>query len=67
MAKSPPRSSQIPMLLPLVRSSAGHAVKVSSNVVRSEGTAMIRDARNTREVAIERLRRDGFFELPKKK
>lgn len=67
MAKSPPRSSQIPMLLPLVRSTVVEEVKESAKAVRSQGASSARDSRDSRDAVIERLRRDGFFELRKKK
>jgi hypothetical protein len=65
MAKSPPRSRQIPMLFPLMRSSTGQAAKINSKAVRTDAAVSV--SRDSRDAVIERLRRDGFFELRKKK
>ena len=66
MAKSSTRSGQIPMLLPITRESLmiGKSQECSwAHICCSECSS----PQSNRDALIERLRRDGFFELQKKK
>jgi hypothetical protein len=67
MAKSPPRSSQIPMLFPIGRaSSTGAVLKAQAKSAHPAAVRPSSHRQDCRDALIERLRRDGFFELRKK-
>lgn len=67
MAKSPARSGQIPMLLPIARGSLGRSIKAKDAAGRTSTVQTAPSSQSNRDALIERLRRDGFFELQKKK
>lgn len=67
MAKSPPRSSQIPMLLPIGKASTQTHQNAKAKPERSAAGQVVPRSQDRRDALIERLRRDGFFELRKDK
>ena len=68
MAKPPARNNQLSILLPLSRSSNGalttQSEKVSNSVTRTVSNGRLH---SSRDELIDRLRRDGYFDLQKKK